>query len=181
MSATTNLLAPVTPLAPPMSRMRAVSQLRDSLRRAWSHAKRPQKDDQVTSIAKGMLTSERFKGLDHVVAMQFDALEREAPIEVVEEFWNLGATIARAKHASVTGGDPEQGATFSALLLAERRAHGEHETAFARFVEEKSYANAQQLFGAACLHEHAERQLLEFVRRKAAECQGSTLTMSHAG
>jgi hypothetical protein len=31
----------------------------------------------VTSIAKGMLTSERFKGLDHVVAMQFDAIERE--------------------------------------------------------------------------------------------------------
>jgi hypothetical protein len=67
----------------------------DAMRRLWSFAKKPQRDGQVTSIAKGMLTSERFKGLDHVVAMQFDAIERETPIEVVEEFWMLGATLAR--------------------------------------------------------------------------------------
>jgi hypothetical protein len=87
MNATTNLPVLVTP---PLSRHRAVAQLRDALRRLWSHTKRPQRDGAVTSIAKGILTSERFKGLDHVVAMQFDAIERETPIEVVEEFWKLG-------------------------------------------------------------------------------------------
>lgn len=175
MSGTTNLPAVVTPT---INRHRAVEQLRDALRRLWSHTKRPQRDGAVTSIAKGILTSERFKGLDHVIAMQFDALERETPIEVVEEFWTLGGTIARAKHAIVTGDDPLKGATLGELLATERRTHAAREYALAVFLDNKSYHNAQQLFEAACLHEQADHRLMEFTRRKAAECHGSKLAMS---
>jgi hypothetical protein len=175
MSGTTNLPTVVTPS---MNRSRAVAQLRDAFRRLWSHTKRPQRDGAVTSIAKGILTSERFKGLDHVVAVQFDAIERETPIEVVEEFWQLGATIMRSKHAIVSGDDPLKGATLGELLGTERQTHAEREYALALFLDNKTYQNAQRLFEAACVHEQADRRLMEFTRRKAAECDGSKLAMS---
>lgn len=163
------------------SRHRAVEQLRDALRRLWSSAKRPQRDGSVTSIAKGILTSERFKGLDHVVAMQFDAIDRDAPLADVEEFWHLGAAIARAKHAARTGDDPLRGATLGMLLEAERQAHNERELAMAVFLESKSYTAALKLFNAASAYDVANKMLTEFLRRRAAECQGPKLSLSRAG
>ncbi|HKW09738.1 MAG TPA: hypothetical protein VJO33_05115 [Gemmatimonadaceae bacterium] len=174
---TTNLPALVTSHSP--TRYHAVSQLRDALRRVWASAKKPQRDEEVTSVAKGVLTTERYKGLEHIVAMQFDAIERDAPIAMVEEFWTLGATIARAKHAALTGEDPLQGVSLGHLLEAERRAHAERETALALFLSDnRSYRAAQRLFDATSAYDVTNKLLMEYWRRRAADCEWSNLSLS---
>lgn len=171
-------LVPTPECGASVTRHGAVEQLRDVLRRLWSRTKRPQRDEQVTSVAKGLLTSERFKGIDHIVAVQFDALEREAPVEYAEEFWRLGLAVMRAKHAAVAGVDAGRGVTLGEVLETERRAHAEREIRLAVWLEDKSsYQKAMGTLDADAAHQRANEQLSAFVYRRLAEASGPTITV----
>lgn len=157
----------------------AVEQILSAIKAANTSATSPQRDKTVEGIIK-QLGAGNFKAIEHLVAVGFNLIDRNAPLEQVEEPGHRYVALVRSRYNARHGVVDVVGATLGSLVLAERLAHSEREAALALFMDDRSYYRATRLLEATAAHERTNRQLVDFLRQKAVETEGSRLAVARA-
>lgn len=157
----------------------AVAQILGAIKAANTSALSPQRDKAVEGIIK-QLGAGNFKAIEHLVAVGFNLIDRNAPLEHVEEPGHRYVALMRSRYAARFGVLDVVGATLGSLVLAERLAHADREAALALFLDDRSYYRATRLLEATAAYERTNRQLVDFLRQKAVETQGPRLAVARA-
>lgn len=139
----------------------------------------PQRDEAVRGILK-QLNAGNFKAIDHLVAVGFNLIDRNAPLEQVEEPGHRYVALMRSHYRARYGDVDVVGATLGTHVLAERLAHADREIALALFLDDRSYFRAVKLLEAMSAYERTDRQLVDFLRQKAVETAGPRLAVARA-
>lgn len=160
---------PTTAHAPPVASLGAnrpaVVQLKEALRRARDRATGPQPVAVVT-VAKGVLSSIRYRAVEHLLMLGYDAIDRGAPLEDAEEFGHVYIALMRARYAARHAETFDLSrATLSELHVAEQDALGRKEATETAYAYESTARNAAFLIQADAAHRTANERLMEFVRR----------------
>jgi hypothetical protein len=162
----------------PVTQTNAVQQLLSAINTAASHRDlAPQRDESVRAILK-QLNQGRFKACEHLVAVGFNLIDRRAPLEVVEEPGHRYVALMRSRYTARWGEVDVVGGTFGSLVLAERLAHADRETALALFTDDRSYFHATRLLEAMSSYQRKNRHLVDFIRQKVVETQGPRLAVA---
>lgn len=107
----------------------AVAQLKDALRRARERATGKQ-PGRLATIAKGNLSSERYRAVEHLLALGYDSIDRGAQLEDAEEFAYVYIALMRARFQAKHGDRFDfSRTTLADLHAAEEEAQGRKELA----------------------------------------------------
>ena len=140
-----------------------VQQLLDPLRRLRAGTTLPQRDEDVRSIAKQLLTKRRYKGAEHLLAVAFDALARNGRLEDAERFGHTWNALMRDRHAALHGTTDFESMSLADVHLAEEETQGIREVAETRFSSTPTEANLIALLDAVAAHERATQTFVAFL------------------
>lgn len=171
---------PAAALASFVRRDQAVSQILGAINAANQQTTAPQRDAHVEGILK-QWNQGRFKGVEHLVAVGFNLIDRRAPLALVEEPGLRYVSLMRGYHAVRWGvRGTAVAASLASLWLAERLAHAEREVKLALFVDDRSYHHATQLLTASGQYARDDARFTDFIRLKAVEAEGGQLAVARA-
>jgi hypothetical protein len=153
----TNLALLVTQPSP-------IQLLLDDVRRLRAGTNKPQRDEEVRSIAKKLLTTQQYKGAEHLLALAYDALERGGKLEDAEAFGHTWIALMRDRHEQLHPTLDHEVTSLADVHVREQVAQGEREIAEIRFALQPTEANLHAVLDAIAVHQHATDAYVAFLR-----------------
>lgn len=141
--------------------MQTADTMRQALAAARTHTTRPQRDERARDLIKGVEHG-RFKGLEHLLFIGFNLLDRGCPLEYVEEIGHVYNGTMRAYSEAVRDDTPR---SIEELHLAEQAAQGRRELAEAAMTHDMSPRNVAEFLVAAGAYEVANDRYVAAIRQ----------------
>lgn len=138
--------------------------LLDQLRQLRAGAREPQHDKEVKSIATQLLTTQRYKAAQHLLALAFDALERGGRLEDAEAFGLTWIALMRDRYETLHPTLDMEVTSLGDVHCAEQEAQGTRETAEVRFALAPTVRNLTLLLDAIAAHQRATDAYVAFLQ-----------------